>query len=224
VPGLAAWRVRARDAEQPRSRLGLPGVRGARDRALVPGRARVAPTLVLASTSPQRRAILTQLRIPFEVVSPSFDESTVGDPLARAAGKARSVDGAGRVVLGVDTEVLLDGELLGKAADADQAATMLRGLAGRDHQVVSGLCLRTREWEELRTSATLVTFRELSDAAIATYVDSGEWKDRAGAYAIQGLGAGLVERIEGDFLNVVGLPGAVLLRVLGERFPGAYAL
>ena len=101
---------------------------------------------------------------------------------------------------------------------------MLRGLAGRDHHVVSGLCLRTDEWEELHTSATLVTFRELSDAAIATYVDSGEWKDRAGAYAIQGLGAGLVERIEGDFLNVVGLPGAVLLDVLGERFPGAYAL
>jgi septum formation protein len=186
--------------------------------------ARVSATpLVLASTSPQRRAILTQLRIPFEVVAPSFDEETVDDPLERAAGKARSVDGGGRAVLGVDTEVVLGGKLLGKAADVEEATAMLRSLAGRSHEVVSGLCLRAAEWEELHTSSTLVTFRGLTDAAIAAYVGSGEWEGRAGAYAIQGLGAGLVERIDGDFLNVVGLPGAVLVRVLGERFPGAYA-
>ena len=171
-----------------------------------------ATPLVLASTSPQRRAILTQLRIPFEAVAPSFDEETVDDPLERAAGKARSVDGGDRAVLGVDTEVVLDGELLGKAADVREATVMLRSLAGRSHEVVSGLCLRTAEWEELHTSSTLVTFRALTDAAIAAYVESGEWEGRAGAYAIQGLGAGLVERIKGDFLNVVGLPGAVLVR------------
>jgi len=180
-----------------------------------------AETLILASTSPQRRAILTQLRISFEVVAPSFDEDSVGDPLARAAGKARSVDGGGRVVLGVDTEVVLDGDLLGKAADAGEAAAMLRSLAGRTHDVVSGLCLRTTEWEELHTASTLVTFRSLDDAAIAAYVDSGEWEGRAGAYAIQGLGAGLVERVEGDYLNVVGLPGVLLLELLERRLGGA---
>jgi septum formation protein len=120
-------------------------------------------------------------------------------------------------VLGVDTEVVLDGDLLGKGADAEEAAAMLRSLSGRAHEVISGLCLRTPEWEELRTASTLVTFRLLDDRAIASYVDSGEWEGRAGAYAIQGLGAGLVERIDGDFLNVVGLPGAVLLDVLDRR-------
>jgi septum formation protein len=173
--------------------------------------------LILASTSPQRRAILTQLRIPFEIVAPSFDEESVDDPVQRAAGKARSVDGDGRPVLGVDTEVVLDGELLGKPADAAQAAAMLRRLAGRAHEVVSGLCLRTPEWEELHTSSTLVTFRALGDANVSAYVQSGEWAGRAGAYAIQGLGAGLVERVDGDYLNVVGLPGAVLLDVLEKR-------
>jgi septum formation protein len=179
-----------------------------------------AKTLILASTSPQRRAILAQLRVPFEVVEPSFDEESVGDPLARAAGKARSVDGGDRPVLGVDTEVVLDGRLLGKAADADEAAAMLRSLVGRTHEVVSGLCLRTAEWEELHTASTLVTFRPLDDAAIRAYVDAGEWEGRAGAYAIQGLGAGLIARVEGDYLNVVGLPGALLLELLDRRFGG----
>jgi septum formation protein len=122
-------------------------------------------------------------------------------------------------VLGVDTEVLLDGELLGKAADEADAAAMLTSLAGRAHEVCSGLCLRTREWEELRTVSTFVTFRPLAPPAIEEYVASGEWAGRAGAYAVQGLGAGLVERIDGDYLNVVGLPAALLLRLLAERFP-----
>ncbi len=173
--------------------------------------------LLLASTSPQRRAILTQLRIPFDVVAPSFDEVPGTGPLERAAGKARSVDGGGRPVLGVDTEVLLDGRLLGKAVDVADARAMLASLAGRSHEVVSGLCLRTPEWEELETVTTLVTVRPLSRAEIETYVEAGEWEGRAGAYAIQGLGAGLIERIDGDYLNVVGLPGALLLRLLSER-------
>jgi septum formation protein len=181
----------------------------------------VAP-IVLASTSPQRRAILTQLRIPFEVVPPSFAELPGTGPLERAAGKARSVDGGELPVLGVDTEVLLDGELLGKPATAGEAEEMLDALAGRAHEVVSGLCLRTAHWEELEPETTVVTFRSLTPRDLAAYIESGEWEGRAGAYAIQGLGASLVQRIDGDFLNVVGLPGSLLVRLLTERFPGAY--
>ena len=99
---------------------------------------------------------------------------------------------------------------------------MLEALSGRTHEVVSGLCLRTPAWEELHTETTLVTFRTLTPRDLAHYVAAGEWEGRAGAYAIQGLGASLVERIEGDFLNVVGLPGALLVRLLGARFAGAY--
>ena len=179
-------------------------------------------TLVLASTSPQRRAILEQLALPFEVVAPGFEEAPDGDPLEHAAGKARSVDGAGRPVLGVDTVVVCAGRRIGKPRDAAEAAQMLELLGGRTHEVVSGLCLRTPEWEELHSETTAVTFRPLSAADIARYLDGGEWKGRAGAYAIQGLGASLVERIEGDYLNVVGLPAALLVRLLAARFPAVY--
>jgi septum formation protein len=185
------------------------------------GRPEVTP-LVLASTSPQRRAILEQLRIPFEPVAPDFAEVDGTSPLERAAGKARSVDGGGRPVLGVDTEVLFGGELLGKPANASEAEAMLEALSGRTHEVVSGLCLRTQSWEELHTGSTLVTFRTLTPRDLAHYVAAGEWEGRAGAYAIQGLGASLVERIDGDFLNVVGLPGSLLIGLLAARFPGTY--
>ncbi len=114
------------------------------------GRAPELP-LVLASTSPQRRAILEQLRIPFDVVAPDFHEAPGTSPLERAVGKARSVDGGGRPVLGVDTEVIFGGELLGKPADATEAEAMLEALAGHTHEVVSGLCLRTDAWEEVGT-------------------------------------------------------------------------
>lgn len=179
-------------------------------------------TLVLASTSPQRRAILEQLAIPFELVAPGFVEAADGDPLDHAAGKARSVDGAGRPVLGVDTVVVCGGRLIGKPRDAADAAQMLETLAGRTHEVVSGLCLRTPEWEELLSETTTVTFRPLSAADVERYLAAGEWEGRAGAYAIQGLGASLVERIDGDYLNVVGLPAALLVRLLAARLPGAY--
>jgi septum formation protein len=178
--------------------------------------------LILASTSPQRRAILEQLRIPFDVVAPVFEEVDGTSPLDRAAGKARSVDGGARPVLGVDTEVLFEGELLGKPADETEAEAMLERLSGRTHEVVSGLCLRTPAWEELHEEVTHVTFRELTPRDLAHYVAALEWQGRAGAYAIQGLGASLVERVEGDFLNVVGLPGALLVRVLATRFAGVY--
>jgi len=180
-----------------------------------------AEALVLASTSSQRRAILEQLGIPFVVVAPGYEE--VGDdPVEHAAGKARSVEGGGRLVLGVDTDVFIDGRRLGKAGSAAEAASMLGSLAGREHEVVSGLCLRGDGWEELHRVVTLVEFRPLSAAEVERYVASGEWEGRAGAYAVQGLGATLVARIDGDYLNVVGLPAALLVRLLAERFPSRY--
>jgi septum formation protein len=180
-----------------------------------------APPLLLASRSPRRREILEQLRIPFEVVVPEYEE-TAGDPVEHAAGKARSVHLGDLPVLGVDTEVICDGRVFGKPADAGDAEEMLEALSGKTHEVVSGLCLRTPGWEELHRETTRVTFRGLTPRDLASYLASGEWAGRAGAYAIQGFGANLVERIDGDYLNVVGLPGALLVRLLVTRFPGAY--
>jgi septum formation protein len=190
-----------------------------------------APPIVLASVSPQRRAILEQLHLPFTVVPPSFEEhdSPDVDPVElvreHAQGKARSVGSYDECpVLGVDTAVVVDGQSLGKPGDATEAEAMLEQLSGRTHEVVSGLCLVTPGWEELHHEVTAVTFRRLIARDLAHYVGSGEWEGRAGGYAIQGLGARLVERIEGDYLNVVGLPAALLVRLLVEHFPGTYRL
>jgi septum formation protein len=187
-----------------------------------------APPLLLASRSPQRRAILEQLGIPFEVVAPEWEE-LAGEPTktvrANALGKARSVAPGGpgaRPVLGVDTEVVVDGRVFGKAETEAEAEAMLEALAGRTHEVVSGLCLITPGWEVVEHEVTKVTFRPLDARDLAAYVSFGEWEGRAGAYAVQGRGAALVERIEGDYLNVVGLPAALLVRLLAERFPGVY--
>jgi septum formation protein len=181
----------------------------------------IADPLILASTSPQRRAILEQLRVPFRVVEPSYVEEG-DDPVEHAAGKARSVDGGVAPVLGVDTVVVCDGAFLGKPSTPSEAEAMLERLSGQVHEVVSGLCLRTRAWEELHREITLVAFRELTPRDIGEYVAAGEWESRAGGYAIQGYGANLVERIEGDYNNVVGLPAALLVRLLAHRFAGTY--
>jgi septum formation protein len=186
--------------------------------------------LLLVSTSPQRRAILEQLGLPFDVVAPGYEEHDPGGSPARAAvlaharGKALSVAASadGRPVLGVDTEVVVDGTVLGKAAGPAEAEAMLASLAGRPHEVVSGLCLIGEGFEELHAEATTVVFRPLTGREIAAYVATGEWEGRAGAYAIQGRGAALVERIAGDYLNVVGLPAALLVRLLAARFPGVF--
>jgi septum formation protein len=183
--------------------------------------------LLLASTSPQRRAILEQLGIPFDVQAPDYEErdppglTPVEAVRAHAQGKARSVAGraAGRPVLGVDTEVALDGRIYGKPASESEAVVMLAALAGRTHEVVSGLCLVGAGFEDVGHAVTRVVFRPLGPVAIEAYVATGEWEGRAGAYAIQGRGAALVERLEGDYLNVVGLPGALLVEVLAERLP-----
>jgi septum formation protein len=189
-----------------------------------------AAPLLLASTSPQRRAILEQLRIPFDVVAPRYEEHDPPDADAvelvrdHARGKARSVvrDAGERPVLGVDTAVVLDGRVFGKPRDAAEAETMLETLAGETHVVVSGLCLLTPAWEVVEHDSTRVKFRPLTPRDLATCVASGEWESRAGAYAIQGFGASLVEEIDGDYLNVVGLPAALLVRLLAERFSGLY--
>jgi septum formation protein len=189
-----------------------------------------APPLLLASTSPQRRAILEQLGVPFDVVPPRYDERPIeADNALRfvqehAQGKARSVvdDAGDRPVLGVDTAVVLGGEVFGKPESVADAERMLERLSGRRHAVISGLCVLTPGWEFVDADTTLVTFRTLTPRDLAAYVASGEWENRAGAYAIQGRGAALVESIQGDYLNVVGLPAALLVRVLAERFAGVY--
>jgi septum formation protein len=189
-----------------------------------------APPLLLASTSPQRRKILKQLGIPFDVVAPDYEEhdqpgaDAVELVKEHALGKARSVaDRAdGRPVLGVDTAVVLGGRVYGKPANVEEAAATLDALGGKTHIVVSGLALLTPGWEVVDHVATRVAFRRLTPRDVAAYVSSGEWEGRAGAYAIQGLGAALVEAIDGDYLNVVGLPAALLVRLLAERFAGVY--
>jgi nucleoside triphosphate pyrophosphatase len=189
-----------------------------------------AQPLLLASTSPQRRAILEQLQIPFEVVPPRYEEQAAAhdDPISvvreHALAKARSVaDEAGeRVVLAVDTEVVLGDVVFGKPANATEAERMLEALSGAAHSVVSGLCLRTPAWEVVEHELTRVEFRELTARDLASYVETREWEGRAGAYAIQGRGAALVRRIDGDYLNVVGLPAALLVQILAERFAGTY--
>jgi septum formation protein len=191
-----------------------------------------APPILLASTSPQRRAILEQLGLPFDVVEPRYEEETPeqGDAVQlvrdHAREKARSVaDVAGeRPVLGVDTAVVLGGRIFGKPENATEAEAMLEKLGGRTHVVVSGLCLLTPAWEVVEHEATRVTFRALTPRDLATYIATGEWEGRAGSYAIQGRGASLVRRVDGDYLNVVGLPSALLIRLLADRFAGTYGV
>ena len=172
-----------------------------------------APRLVLASRSPQRRAILAQVGIAFDVAAPEADELTEGDPervvVENALRKARAV--AAPLTLGCDTEVALGGRVYGKPADAAEAERFLRELSGREHAVVSGIALIEDGSERTAVCRTKVAFRELDEATVGWYLDSGEWRERAGGYAIQGRGAALVRAIEGDYLNVVGLPLATLL-------------
>jgi septum formation protein len=174
--------------------------------------------LILASRSPQRRAILEQLGVEFRVVAPEVEELTEGDPrelaLENALRKARAVDG--ERVLGVDTEVVLERRAFGKPRDEAEARDFLGRLSGRTHEVVSGIALRTREGERSDVAVTRVQFRDLEQTDIDWYLRSGEWRDRAGGYAIQGRGAALVAEIEGDYWNVVGLPVPALLQLLPE--------
>ncbi|HEY4278494.1 MAG TPA: nucleoside triphosphate pyrophosphatase [Conexibacter sp.] len=190
--------------------------------------------LVLASRSPQRRAILTQLGIPFEACPADVEELTEGDPETVAVENARRKAVAlarqrpDATVVGVDTIVVLGNGIHGKPADAVAARATLAALAGRDHVVVSGLCVvdptvpgpgpegpaSASPAPRTAVARTRVTFRSLDDVTLDWYVGTGEWRERAGGYAIQGRGAALVAELQGDYLNVVGLPVAALLDLL----------
>jgi len=189
-------------------------------------RARPPLRLVLASRSPQRRTLLRQLGVPFRIVVSEHDEDVHdGDPVRtverNARGKAEEVLArvrlrAGELVLGVDTVVVVDGRVLGKASGEDEAAKYLRLLAGRRHEVFSGLHLCSRERGVTALAVTGVIFRGLEAGDIARYVACGEWRERAGAYAIQGVGSALVSAVDGDYFNVVGLPVPALLGALAD--------
>ena len=173
--------------------------------------------LVLASQSPRRAEILRQAGIPFVVRTAPVDETPLAgerpeDCVRRlAARKAMAVPcAADEIVLGADTSVVIDGEMLGNPADASEARRMLAALAGRRHEVVTGICLRgaaetIRDW-----ASTSVWFEPMSASEIREYVSSGEPMDKAGAYAIQGLASKFIEKIEGCYFNVVGLPVALV--------------
>lgn len=177
--------------------------------------------LVLASGSPRRRQILESLGLAFDVRPPDVDETLGPGEEATAAvrrlaeEKAAAVDAApDELVLAADTIVVLDGELLGKPADPREAAAMLARLAGRSHLVITGIALRTAAPVLSDAARTRVTFRALERREIEAYVATGEPLDKAGAYGIQGFGSALVERIDGDFYNVMGLPVPALLDLL----------
>lgn len=182
---------------------------------------------MLASRSPQRRAILEQLGIPFEVRPVEIGEIAEGPAVVAATENARRKALAaasavpGRAVLGVDTVVTLGTRLYGKPADREEARGTLEALSGRSHRVVSAIALvgtpgLAAPAVAVASESTRVSFRTLDDVLLEWYLAGEEWRERAGAYAIQGRGAALVRRIDGDYLNVVGLPAAALL----DLWPG----
>ncbi len=186
-----------------------------------------APRLTLASASPRRREILERLGIDFDVVVPEVEEVREGVPEVVVIENARRKAHAGRakaggqdLALGVDTDVALDGRLLGKPEDEAGARDRLGLLSGRTHEVFSGVVVLDTAIgsdvpvERSGIACTEVTFKSLDSATIDLYVRSGEWRDRAGGYAVQGLGSILVESISGDFSNIVGLPLTTLLELV----------
>ena len=171
--------------------------------------------LILASGSPRRRQLLEQIGLTFVVRSSDVDESVspgltpaqVVESLSARKGEAVAAEAApGDLVLSADTVVALDGAILGKPRDRAEAEAMLTALSGRTHQVYTGVTLLQDGRRLTGHEVTAVTFRPLSPEEIAAYVSTGEPMDKAGAYGIQGLGALLVERLEGDYFNVMGLP------------------
>lgn len=181
--------------------------------------------IILASASPRRKELLTQMGLSFRVVAADIDEhmdrELSPDRLVEAisAEKAAAVAagaGANSLVIAADTVVVWNGEVLGKPADQADARRMLGELSGRTHRVYTGYTLRRGERVVTRSEGTDVTFRPLTAEEIAAYVSTGEPMDKAGAYGIQGLGSMLVEGIRGDYFNVMGLPVCALGKALGE--------
>ncbi len=174
--------------------------------------------MILSSGSPQRRAILEQLGVEFRVEVPDVEELVEGDPrdmvLENALRKARSR--SGDLVLGADTAVVLGDRVLGKPGDRAEAAEFLAALNGSTHEVMTGIAVVDAGGERSDVAVTQVRFRALDRTTLDWYLATGEWRDRAGGYAIQGRGAALVESIEGDYWNVVGLPVPALLRLVPD--------
>ncbi len=180
--------------------------------------------LVLASASPRRQELLRSAGIAFEVQPADIAEVPVpgegakdcaerlGREKALAVARQRPQD----VVLGADTVVVVDKEILGKPRDAADARRMLRLLSGRDHEVITGVCLVAGGQWSVGSETTLVSVNELTDREIADYILTGEPVDKAGAYAIQGIASRWIPRIEGDYSTVVGLPVALVWRMLRE--------
>ncbi len=178
------------------------------------------PPIVLASASPRRRALLSQLGVQFTVAHPDIDETPLpGEaavPYVRrlAVEKAHAVEAAlGSLVIAADTTVDLGGDILGKPVDVDEARSMLRRLSGRTHRVHTGLALRLGDRTVAETISSLVTFSMLTPAMIEWYIGLDEPFGKAGAYAVQGAGGVFVERVRGSVSNIVGLPLHALLRL-----------
>jgi septum formation protein len=178
--------------------------------------------LVLASASPQRRAILERLGVAFVVRPPHVAEIEQGEParvaVENALRKARAarVSGAQERILGVDTLVALGESIYGKPADQSEARETIAALAGVTHTVLSGVALLRGDLEQVALARTEVVFRDCDEELVDWYVASGEWREKSGGYAIQGLGAVLVREIRGEYENVVGLPLATLLDLCPE--------
>jgi septum formation protein len=186
--------------------------------------------LVLASSSPRRQELLRHAGIAFEVQPAHIPEDSrpgemakeCAERLAREKALAIASQRPNDCVLGADTVVVVDGQLLGKPSDADDAKRMLRRLSGREHQVITGVCLVAAGKLSVASETTRVFVSQIDDREIADYVASGEPMDKAGAYAIQGIASRWIPRIEGDYSNVVGLPVALVFRMLREissQFP-----
>lgn len=180
--------------------------------------------LVLASASPRRRELLAQAGFVFEVRAADVDETLrVGETPVEyvrrlALEKARAVAAlvGDAVVIGADTTVVLEGEVLGKPEDVADAERMLRRLSGRTHQVHTGIAVGHGEMWRSHVETTDVTFREIEEEELGVYLASGDAMDKAGAYGIQGYAARWIPRIDGDYFNVVGLPVSAVVRLLGE--------
>jgi septum formation protein len=180
----------------------------------------VSESLILASTSPRRRQLLEMLGIEVIVQPANIPEQPrPGEtPIAYSSRLAREKADQvpGDLVLGADTIVVLDDEILEKPADSDHALVILRKLAGRTHQVVTSVALKHGGLTRIRTDMTSVRFRPSTDEALRGYIATGEPMDKAGAYGIQGYGASLIERVEGDFFGVMGLPLRLVLDLLED--------
>lgn len=183
-----------------------------------------APRIILASQSPRRRELLTLIGMPHEVRSADVDESirpgeapdAYVERLARAKASAVAAHEPGAVVIGADTTVVIDHEILGKPESAEQARQMIRRLAGRTHTVHTAVAVARNGRVEAGVESVEVTFRALTDDQIAAYVATGEPMDKAGAYGIQGYGAVIVEAIRGDYFAVMGLALGRMVTLLGR--------